>query len=413
MVTKLDVFVELYSRSGSQKITDIVKSLKQPQSGYDRIRKILEVLSSMKLIAKSRHGYAPVMNTKNQHLFDMLSYCIRNGVNYNDILDETVAVYLSRAFLKKSFAAKDIKLHPRTFSKISSILEKNGFLVVVSRKPFRAFVPYNSLLGDVMAHYGHRLGVAIKQPDGYFKAIEKELARFRKLRVKSSRKYNEVMENFQIRFIHHSLSIEGNPITLAQTFQLLKEKVLPENVSIESVNEVQNYQKAFLQMLEDARSGAPLTKETILNYHFIAMQHKKECAGIIRDDDVTIRGNKDFKVAPFEEIESLLEKLINKYNAFLKGKKRHLKEILDFAAYFHNEFQHIHPFFDGNSRTTRLITFHLLQMNEIPIFDIPLGLLEEYVLATKGARKRNDKKLAQALQQIVLYNLKTINEKLL
>ena len=101
MVTKLDVFAELYSRAGPQKITDIVKSLKQPQSEYDRIRKIFEVLSTMKLIAKSRHGYAPVMNSKNQHLFDMLSYCIRNGVNYNDLLDKTVAAYLCRAFQKK------------------------------------------------------------------------------------------------------------------------------------------------------------------------------------------------------------------------------------------------------------------------------------------------------------------------
>src|SRR3989338_6170543 len=107
MVTKLDVFVELYSRTGPQRIADIVKSLKQPRSEYDRIRKILEALSAMGLIAKSMHGYAPIMNAKNQHLFDMLSYCIKNGVNYNDILDETVAQYISRALAKKSFGAKD------------------------------------------------------------------------------------------------------------------------------------------------------------------------------------------------------------------------------------------------------------------------------------------------------------------
>ena len=413
MVTKLDVFVELYSRAGQQKITDIVKSLKQPQSEYDRIRKILEVLSTMKIIAKSRHRYAPVMNAKNQHLFDMLSYCIRNGVNYNDLLDETVAAYLSSAFQKKSFAAKDIKMHSRTFSKISNILEKNGFLIVLSRKPFRAIVPYNSLLGDVIAYYGYKPAVAMNQADQYFKAIEKELSIFRRLRVKNNRKYQEVLENFQIRFIHHSLSIEGNPITLAQTFKLLKEKVLPENVSIGSVNEVQNYQKAFLQMLQNVRNNSPIAIETILNYHFIAMQDKKEYAGKIRDGDVTIKGNKDFDVAPFKKIESLLNKLIDKYNAFLKGKKRSLEDVMDFAAYFHNEFQHIHPFFDGNSRTTRLITFHFLQMNDIPIFDIPIGMLEQYVLATKGAGKRIDKELGKALQRIVLYNLKTINEKLL
>ncbi len=110
--------------------------------------------------------------------------------------------------------------------------------------------------------------------------------------------------------------------------------------------------------------------------------------------------------------EQRLDKLLEKYNLFIKKKNGKLKEILDFAAFFHNEFQHVHPFEDGNSRTTRLITFHLLRTMNIPIFDIPLGLLEGYVFATKGAKERDDNRLNQILQLIILYNLKTINEKL-
>ena len=96
----------------------------------------------------------------------------------------------------------------------------------------------------------------------------------------------------------------------------------------------------------------------------------------------------------------------------IKKEKVSLKEILDFAAYFHNEFQHIHPFEDGNSRTTRLITFHLLQSKDIPILDIPFGLLDEYLSFTKGARVREDKKLISNLQKVMLFNLKKINERL-
>ena len=86
-----------------------------------------------------------------------------------------------------------------------------------------------------------------------------------------------------------------------------------------------------------------------------------------------------------------------------------LEEVLKFAVYFHNEFQHIHPFEDGNSRTTRLITFHLLQSKGIPILDIPYGLLDEYLVYTKGSRTREDKKLLSNLQKIILFNLKKIN----
>lgn len=412
MVTKYDAFMEVYEKGGPRKIVDVVHGLKQKKSEYDKIRKILETLVEMKLIVKNEYGYEKTMNQKNQHLFERLRYCIKNDVNYNELFDETVAKYLSKAFLKKSFGVKDIGLHARTFSKISSILEKNGFLIVLSRKPFKALVPYNSFLGYLIVYFGNRPMVAKIKTDEYFDDIKKELTKFKKLRETNNRKYQDILETFQIKFIHHSLSIEGNPITLRQTIKLLKEKIVPENLSVESVHEVQNYQKAFLQMNQNVRDELPLSKDSMLNYHFIALQHKPEWAGKIRDDHVVIRGNVDYKVAHYKEINPLLDKLVKKYNEFLKVKKHSLKELIEFASYLHNEFQHIHPFFDGNSRTTRLITFHFLQMNEIPIFDIPLGLLEEYVFSTKGAKQRSDKKLSQVIQQIILYNLKTINEKL-
>jgi len=165
-------------------------------------------------------------------------------------------------------------------------------------------------------------------------------------------------------------------------------------------------------MLQNVRDELPLTKESILNYHFLAMQHKPQWAGKIRDEIVTIRGNENFKVADPKDIEPLLDCLIKKYNEFGKIRRPLLKNIFEFTSYLHNEFQYIHPFFDGNSRTTRLLTFHFLQMNEIPIFDIPLGVLEEYIFSTKGAKRRDDSQLGQVLQQIILYNLKTINENL-
>ena len=412
MVTKYDVFMNLYDRGGSRKIIDVLKDLQQKKLDYDKIRKILETLVGMKLIHKNKSGYERIMNSKNQHLFEMMKYCIQNGVNYNDLFNETLAQYLHKAFLKKSFTAKDIALQPRTFSKISSILERNGFLIILSRKPFKARVPYNSFLGDFMVQYEYRPLVAQKQQDEYFEEIQKELVKFKRLRTRNIRKYQEIMETFQIRFIHHSLSIEGNPLTLAQTITLLRDQIVPENLKVESVHEVQNYQKAFLQMLQNVRDELPLTKESILNYHFIALQHKPQWAGKIRNEMVIIRGNDNFKVADPKDIEPLLEHLIEKYHEFATKRKPSLKEIFNFTSYLHNEFQHIHPFFDGNSRTTRLITFQFLQMNEIPIFDIPLGLLEEYIFSTKGAKKRDDHMLGQVLQQIILYNLKTINENL-
>jgi len=220
------------------------------------------------------------------------------------------------------------------------------------------------------------------------------------------------MNEYEIKFIQHSLNLEGNPITLPDTIKLLKEHLIPKELSVETVQEVQNYQKATQAMIRDSEEKKQLTKESILNYHYLAMQHRPEIAGKIRRVAVHIKGNPAFSVVAVNKIEPELDAILKKYNLFILKKKISVKEILDFASEFHNEFQHIHSFIDGNSRTTRLITFHLLRTEKFPMLDIPLGLLEEYLFSTKGSEKRDDKKLAIVLQKIILYNLKSINERM-
>ena len=142
------------------------------------------------------------------------------------------------------------------------------------------------------------------------------------------------------------------------------------------------------------------------------MAHRPSIAGRIRDIGVFIKGNQNFKITNVDDIREELRVLFDKYNEFLKKKKVSVEELLSFAVYFHNEFQHIHPFEDGNSRTTRLITFHLLQSKDVPILDIPVGLLDEYLDYTKRSKNREDEKLFGHLQKVILFNLKKINERL-
>ncbi len=412
MVTKFDVFLFFYEKKSSYRIINIVKGLNQKRSEYDNIRKILSVLLKKKIIIKNKFGYEIILNKKNQDLFGMLKYCVKNDINYNELFDKNVAKYISDAFSKKIFQKKDIKIYPRKFLEISFILEKSGFLIMLSRKPFKAILPYTSFLGDLVNYYGIKFLLPKIKHDEYFVEIKKELKIFKKLIKINNKLYQELIETFQIKFIHHSLSIEGNLITLKQTMKLLKDKIVPENLNLESVYEVKNYQNAFFQMISHVNHSQFLTKESILNYHFIALQNNSNWAGKIRTEQVIIKGNPNFKIVNFKHINLKLDDFIIKYNLFFNTKKHTLKEIFNFASYIHNEFQHIHPFYDGNSRITRILLFHFLQMNNIPIFDIPLGLLEKYISCTKGAKKRDDYQLSQILQQIILYNLKTINSKL-
>ncbi|MBU0958729.1 MAG: Fic family protein [Nanoarchaeota archaeon] len=331
---------------------------------------------------------------------------------YNNLLNPGLVKFLSKALQKKEISSNDIKLHPLTLRKYVDQLYKNGLLLIISEKPLRVKVFYNTLLNNLLIYFGYKHKVITEDTTSYLEEIEKELTKFRRLKRDNEVKYQQIIDDFEVSFIHHSLSLEGNPITLNETKRILRDKIIPANLRSKDIDEVKNYQKAFLQMLKDSQEKKPLTLQTILDYHHLAMQHDLDIAGKIRKIEVHISGNPNFKITKAENIEKELEELIKRYGNFIKNEKTDLKEILAFAVYFHNEFQHIHPFEDGNSRTTRVITFHLLQSKGIPILDVPYGLLDEYVSYTKGSRTREDQKLFSNLQKIILYNLKKINERL-
>lgn len=411
VVTKYDVFAFLYRGGKIWKPADIVRAFGKASTEYDAVYKILQELDRLGLAKRGSYGFQAMRNPRNEMLYSLITFCMRNDVSYNELLDRGMARFIGSALSRARFSAKDFSLNPRTFSKYVEILQRSGFLIILARKPFSAILLYSSFLADIAGYFGCRIRKREGRTSIPSGEIEKELAAYRRLRRAHEAEYRNLVESFEVKFIHHSLSIEGNPITLAQTFKLLKENLVSKDLSIDSIMEVRNYRRAFRQMLADSDAQAPLTQETILNYHFLSMQHRQDIAGNVRSVPVVIRGNERFRVAAVDEIEPRLHALLQRYNAFV-GERHGLDETLEFTSYLHNEFQHIHPFVDGNSRTTRLLTLHFLRAQGIPVFDIPLGLLESYVEATKGATRRSDAKLLDVLRLIIIYNLKAITERL-
>ena len=412
MVTKYDIFEFAYTNRHTLKPIEVAKKFKKNGREYDNIHRMLTELKQEDLLTKNNYGFQAKKNDKSNLLYQIIFHCLRNGINYNLLLNPGLVKFLSRALQRREVTSKDVNIHPITLRKYIDILHKNGLLLIISEKPLRVKVFYNVLLNNLLVYFGYKQKVIPEDRTSYIEEIEKELVKFKKLKRENEVRYQQIVDEFEVSFIHHSLSLEGNPITLNETKKILKDKIIPANLRSKDIDEVKNYQKALLQMLRDSQEKEPLTLQTILDYNYLAMQHEPEIAGKIRNIEVHISGNPNFKITKAEDIEKELEVLITKYNEFIKRDKVGLKEILAFAVYFHNEFQHIHPFVDGNSRITRLITFHLLQSRDIPIFDIPFGLLDEYMSYTKGSKKREDEKLFQTLQKVILWNLKKINERL-
>ncbi len=411
MPTKYDIFELIYSKGGILKPREILLNLAKPVNEYRLIYNVLLALEKEKFIQRVKGGFMAITSKRNQRLYSLVKFCISNGINYNYILDKKLASFIQKGVAKEQFSIRNFSLHPKTYAKYLDLLSKSGLLIILSKKPLVAAIPYNSFLVDVLRYFGLSTSPPPFKERDFSPEIGKELVIFRRLLKKNERKYQQILQKNEIRFIQHSLNLEGNPITLPETMRLLEEQVISKDMKVETIQEVQNYKVAIEHMLFDSKEKTPLTIDRILKYHFLAMQHKPQLAGEIRTVSVFIKNNPSFKVAKPEQIMPRLDGLLRKYNEFIQ-KKHSLREMFHFSSYFHNEFQQIHPFIDGNSRTTRLVTFHILRSQGIPIMDIPLGLLEEYLSATKGAQRRNDSRLKKTLERIVLYNLKTINEQL-
>ncbi len=405
MVTKYDVFEVVYGKRNPVKPIEVVKKFGKDKSHYNIVHRFLTQLVKEKLLVKVKTGFQGKVSQKATQLFRLISFCLHNDLNYNLLLDKKLVNFLDLALSKGEIELKNSKLNSRTLNKYIDFLNKYGLILVLSNKPLKIKLFYNALVKNLLTYFNFK--PRIKEVD-YIKEIEAELRIFRRMRSGNEAGYRRILGKLEIYFVHHSLSLEGNPITLSDTFKILKHNVIPKNLNIEHVDEVKNYQKAILQMIEDSLAKEPLTLQTILGYHQTTMAHNPGIAGKIRNYKVYIKGNPNFKVAKFGDIRSKLDKLFREYQAFI-SKKNNPSKTLQFAAYFHNEFQHIHPFGDGNSRTTRLLMFHILQFQGIPFLDIPFGLLDEYMINTKKHLKRNDKVFFEHLQKIMLFNLKQVN----
>src|SRR3989344_4145578 len=215
MVTKYDIFELVYKTRAPLKPVDVVKEFNKSKDDYHAIHKQLRELVAMCLLRKA------------EILYGIIQHCLKNSVSYNYLLDKNFAAFLSKTLQKEEITSKDVDTHPRTFKKYIEILNKFGLVLIISKKPLRAKIFYNILLNNLLVYFGCKHEVIIESPHTYDKEIERELSIFRRLRRKDEVLYMKVVREFEISFIYHSLSLEGNPITLSETFKILQDKVIP------------------------------------------------------------------------------------------------------------------------------------------------------------------------------------------
>jgi Fic family protein len=201
----------------------------------------------------------------------------------------------------------------------------------------------------------------------------------------------------QYAITHHSTTIEGSTLTEIETRLLLDEGITPAGKPLLHSLMVQDHYKALLFVTEQAANKAAVTPEFLQSINALVMKQTGSvyqtvfgeldaAKGVFRKGNVSA-GNTYF--VGFDKVEGLVKKLTAALNEKIHIAPTAIEKInIGFDVHF--DLVTIHPFYDGNGCTSRLL------MNYLQLyFGLPMNIVFKedkaaYFEALLQTRKQED-----------------------
>jgi len=172
-------------------------------------------------------------------------------------------------------------------------------------------------------------------------------------------------EYFFTNYTFESNKIEGNTLTLQETALIIKEGLTIGGKSVREHLEAINHSEAVNFINDIASKNKHLNERTIKDLHYLILKSIETThAGKYRSVEVRISGSEHLPPT-FFDVPFKMQELINYYQQHNKN----LHPVI-LAADMHQILVGIHPFIDGNGRTSRLLMNLILLQNGYYIANI-------------------------------------------
>ncbi len=186
------------------------------------------------------------------------------------------------------------------------------------------------------------------------------------------------INDLMVRMAHHSTAIEGNSLSQGETKSILIDNYLPRAMNMRELYEVLNY-KTFIPFLLES-----LEQERKMDIGFIKEIHRILCNNAIESVPGEFKVTQNMVIGadfsptpPYMVGTKLTDWQLNL--EFMLANAKTEKEKVEAICRQHIEFEHIHPFPDGNGRVGRALMVYTCMLCDMPPIVIPVKEKAEYI----------------------------------
>lgn len=227
---------------------------------------------------------------------------------------------------------------------------------------------------------------------------------------KLSKIKNSVYDEIKIEYLYHSNKLEGSTFSKENLIDLLEQKQVVGEHFLDDVIETKNSLELFDKVINTLKD--PFDKDLLWDWHRTLKKGSvdDEIDNIGKWKKYENRLSKiDLKLCEPHLVENSMFNLLEDW----KESKKDIYAIAD----FHQKFEHIHPFQDGNGRIGRFIILRQCLENNVDLIAIDdeynkeyrdalyksqiNGDIEELVNVFKKCQERLDQKLKDYEQLII------------
>jgi Fic family protein len=199
-----------------------------------------------------------------------------------------------------------------------------------------------------------------------------------------------------ISIVWHSTKIEGCSLTETDTKVLLQNDITAAGKPLKDHLMIKDHFAAFQYIKEQAKQKRKLSVEFIREIGGYVMKNTGSPTSTVSGSFDTSKGDLrlaqvyvDKKYFPdFKKVPDLLEQFCQSVNEKIDTVKG--AEILKLAADIHYNFVNIHPFRDGNGRTSRLLMNYIQLYHNEPLIKIFTEDRAEYIDALNETEEKEN-----------------------